>query len=427
MLVSHLRAGTSTQSPWPFRVNAQSGAVVEDYCSEVIGPIRLFDELIRLNVGDVAGYQATRAAVWAWLMNTVIPNNSWYKYFEDVPVSGALTNSNQYNAGQTARYLLEHPETDASWQSHVSGILNWIQTNFGGTDSGESGSQFGARVISEQIEYKYKMASHTSRFGANKALYAEATGDATAKDVAFRTLNWCTYMCRQNGVVIEGPAEDAHDPTCWFTDGHGDYIRHFMIAMAAFPEWAPAGQSHLLRSTSVVRKVTFSLDGIAYTTFDAAGTEVLRMRQAPVSVLANGAPLAQRSDLTQQGWTYNATTGVLRVRHDAATVVKVVVDATLGVGPRQDMIQSLNASPNPSRGPIRIAYALAHEARVDMAIWDVSGRRVRSIVETSMSAGPHETAWDGVDAAGLRVRPGVYQVRLKGAGAEVSARIVRID
>ncbi len=427
VLVSHLRTGSSTQSPWPFRVNAQSGAVVENFCSEVIGPVRLFDELIRLNLGDVAGYQATRAAVWTWLMNTVIPSNSWYKYFEDVPVSGAMTNSNQYNAGQTARYLLEHPGTDANWQAHTTGILDWIQSNFGGTDSGELGLQYGARVISEQMDYKYKMGSHTSRFGAVKALYAEATGDATAKDVALRTLNWCTYMCRQNGVVIEGPAEDAHDPTCWFTDGHGDYIRHFMIAMGAFPEWAPADESHLLRSTSVVRKVTFALDGIAYTTFDAAATEVLRMRQAPLSVLANGAPLSQRQDLLQQGWTYDAASGVLRVRHDAATAVKVVVDATLGVAPRQDEFQSLSASPNPSRGPMQIAFALAHETNIEMAIWDVSGRRVRSIVATSLSAGPHEVAWDGLDAAGLRVRPGVYQVRFKGAGPEIGARIVRVE
>ena len=38
-LASHVRTGTATQSPWPFRVYAQTGVVREDYCADVIGPI----------------------------------------------------------------------------------------------------------------------------------------------------------------------------------------------------------------------------------------------------------------------------------------------------------------------------------------------------------------------------------------------------
>jgi len=30
-------------------------------------------------------------------------------------------------------------------------------------------------------------------------------------------------------------------PGSWFSDGYGDYIRHFMEGLAAVPEWAPAG------------------------------------------------------------------------------------------------------------------------------------------------------------------------------------------
>ena len=49
---------------------------------------------------------------------------------------------------------------------------------------------------------------------------------------------------------------------------------------------------------------------------------------------------------------------MLRVRHDAATLLKVVVDATLGVGPRQDGTQSLNASPELiTSGALRALFA----------------------------------------------------------------------
>ncbi len=426
-LADHRRTGTGSQSPWPYRVNAQTGAVVENFCSEAIGPIRLFDELIRLNLGNVAAYQTARAAAWTWLMNTVIPDNSWFNYFEDVSVLPDFSNPNQYNAGQTARYLLEHPESDPDWQLHVEGILDWIQSNFGGTDSGELGLQYGARVISEQDHYKYKMASHTSRFAALKALYAEATGDAVAKDVAFHSLNWCTYMCRTNGVVIEGPAEAAHDPACWFTDGHGDYIRHFMVAMGAVPEWAPADESHLLRSSSVVRNVSFSPGGITYATFDAAAIEVLRMRQVPIGVLADGLLLERRADLTQQGWTCDTLSGVVRVRHANGTLIRIVVDSTLDVGPRQNIIRGLRAEPNPGAGPVRIAFVLARETNAEVCVSDVSGRRLRTLVSGPLTAGAHVVNWDGADDSGARVRSGVYHVRIVSDGFESSTQVVRVE
>ena len=109
----------------------------------------------------------------------------------------------------------------------------------------------------------------------------------------------------------------------WFTDGFGDYVRHFMIAMGAVPEWAPPGESHLLRSTSVVQGVTYGAGRIDYRTFDASAQEVLRLAFVPATVTAGQAALPQRTDLSQPGWTFDAATGVLRVRHDGAADVSI--------------------------------------------------------------------------------------------------------
>jgi len=316
-LAAHRRDGDATKSPWPYRVNAQTGAVVEEYCAHVIAPIRLFDELIRLNLGNVAAYRAARQAAWTWLMTHPMKNNIWCQYFEDVPVQGNLGNLNQYNPGQTARYLLEHPDADPQWREHTAALIAWIESNFGSTDSGEPGLQYGARVISEQNAYKFKMCSHSSRFGAVNALYAAATGDAAAKDKAFRTLNWCTYMCRDNGAVIEGPAEFRQNRNNWFTDGHGDYIRHFMLALGAFPEWSPANENHLVRSTSVVKSIVYRDDRIAYETFDKIATEIFRLAAAPRHVLADGQPLPAAA------WQHDKATGILRVRHDNASRIEI--------------------------------------------------------------------------------------------------------
>ncbi len=332
-LAAHVRPGNTTHSPWPFRANAQTGAIVEEYCAHVIAPIRLFDELIRLNLGNVAAYQAARTTSWNWLMTCPMTNNFWTKYFEDVGIDGSHSgNLNQYNPGQTVRYFLERPDLNPNWQAHSTALIAWIESNFGGTDNGEPGLQYGARVISEQNAYKYKMASHTSRFAAICAMLAEKTGDPTLREKAFRSLNWCSYMARSSGSVIEGPFKFIQNQNNWYSDGHGDYIRNFMLAMGAQPEWAPANENRLLRSSSVVKSVAYNPGSISYTTYDAASTEVFRLSSTPLSVTANGTPLSQRVDLTQEGWTYSPATGVLRVRHDAAMTL-VVIHTSVNVRP----------------------------------------------------------------------------------------------
>ena len=118
-LASHVRTGSATSSPWPFRVKAQTNAVREDYCADVIAPIELFDELIRLGLGNVASYQTARATAWNWLMNFPMKNNNWANYFEDVGTQGDISNYNQYNALMTARYFLRHPEMNPNWETHT--------------------------------------------------------------------------------------------------------------------------------------------------------------------------------------------------------------------------------------------------------------------------------------------------------------------
>ncbi len=43
----------------------------------------------------------------------------------------------------------------------------------------------------------------------------------------------------------------------WMTDGYGDYVRHYLRAMAWKPELAPSDQIHLLSSTSVVQLIEY--------------------------------------------------------------------------------------------------------------------------------------------------------------------------
>ena len=159
------------------------------------------------------------------------------------------------------------------------------------------------------------MASHTARFGATLALWHQATGDRDARERALRSLNWATYACRDDGVVAV--SEDPNEGW-WFSDGYGDYIRHFLVAMAAVPDWAPRHENHLLQSTSIIGHIEYEPDRIGWTTFDPHAEETLRLTFRPASVLVGGSRLARLKSLDADGYTEQplATGGYLvRVRH----------------------------------------------------------------------------------------------------------------
>ena len=236
-----------------------------------------------------------------------------------------LKNLNQYSPMETARYLMEHPEVNSEWRSQVAKLIEFVEGTFGVDYSqagpNNQGKQWGANVISEQLHYMPKMGSHTSRYASVLARWAELTGDEAARDKAFRSFNWSTYMCRDDGVVNDQPSL-AH-AGIWFSDGYGDYIRHFLAGIGAVPEWAPAGQNHLLRSSSIVCYVAYGTNTINYRTFDKEATEVLRLGFKPIRVSASGESLERQTNPNASGWTYDSKSGVLRLRHTRSNTIEV--------------------------------------------------------------------------------------------------------
>jgi hypothetical protein len=70
-LARHVRPGDAEHTPWPFRVNALTGESLlgEEYGGMIVAPVRLFEELIRLRVGNVADFEKARVAAWKWILD----------------------------------------------------------------------------------------------------------------------------------------------------------------------------------------------------------------------------------------------------------------------------------------------------------------------------------------------------------------------
>jgi len=323
-LVKNYKPGDEDHSPWPVRLWARDGKAegkpMGPYSANVIEPIMLFDELIRLGQGDVAGYTRVRGAAWDWFQKYPLANNVWVGYFEDtVPSMG---NMNQVIPLEFARYVLLHPEKDPRWREHAKQLIEWVKT----TPKWPKYIVHGATVTTEQgnginfccNEPNQCCDSHTSRLAAVEALYFARSGDIAYRDAAFRSYNWVTYF--------QGLSQNAHSPFStqwWFTDEYADGPRRMMDAFWAVPEWAPADESHLLGSSSVVTKISYGKGSVTYSTFDPQSRDVLRLDFVPEFITADGKPLGRRKDLDQPGFVFDDSTRVLRIRHDDARDIDV--------------------------------------------------------------------------------------------------------
>ena len=98
-----------------------------------------------------------------------------------------------------------------------------------------------------------------------------------------------------------------------------------MDAFWAVPEWAPADESHLVGSSSVVAKISYGKGSVTYSTFDPESTDVLRLDFVPEAVMANGRALTRslHLPLTGSGFVFDESTRVLRIRHDGARDIDI--------------------------------------------------------------------------------------------------------
>ena len=82
------------------------------------------------------------------------------------------------------------------------------------------------------------------------------------------------------------------------------------------------------------------------------------------------------------------------------------------------------AMPNPTRGPLLITLELPRSSQVTATVHDVLGRQVRTLADGFRDSGVLGIVWDGRNAAGRSVAPGLYMVRLDVAGERFTRRVV---
>ena len=102
------------------------------------------------------------------------------------------------------------------------------------------------------------------------------------------------------------------------------------------------------------------------------------------------------------------------------TIWPAAIIALPGTGPRLEP-----AAPNPFVGETALSFTLPARARVELAVFDVRGARVATLLDDVLDEGRRTVSWDGRTASGSRAAAGVYLARLLTYDSVRVTKIVR--
>jgi len=175
--------------------------------------------------------------------------------------------------------------------------------------------------------------------------------------------------------------------------------------------------------------VRASVDGTLWTTVwenDATITDnAWSQMEIDISSVADGQGtvyLRWTIGTTDSGWTYCGwNIDDVEIWGVGAVPSGVDDDPTV---PASRRLVLAPPSPNPFNPVTTVTYSLPSASDIELAVYDVAGRRVAVLERGERNAGEHSVVWNGRNGEGERVASGVYFVRLAAAGEACARKIV---
>jgi len=79
--------------------------------------------------------------------------------------------------------------------------------------------------------------------------------------------------------------------------------------------------------------------------------------------------------------------------------------------------------PNPFNPSTSISFSLEQEAYASIVVYDLMGRKVKTLISSLLDAGDHEIVWDGANDSGADVASGIYLYKLESGGSSQVRRM----
>ena len=301
-IAAMLRPRQKEDGSFPFRVDAKTGEILEDYACSQLWHVWFFEHLAHVtgNQEDLKRSEKTLQ----WMLDGPVKNNEWTGLYGDYGNRGSY---DQWVALETAMYLLERRDEFAGAVQIAEDLLAYVNR----TLTVDYGFHPGAPGVLEQSRYRVVLTHHSLRLAEMYALLYQVTGNISYKEQAVEIANSVTWCVMSDGKMRQG---------FWWHYGYCPVISlfhsQFCRLMACIPETAPIGENHLVANRSFLAPITYEPDRITYASV-GPGEETLIVRSEPKTVLVGSKALAKLRHwgYGQDGWQYDKETGLLRVKH----------------------------------------------------------------------------------------------------------------
>lgn len=169
--------------------------------------------------------------------------------------------------------------------------------------------------------------------------------------------------------------------------------------------------------------------GVTAGTFDATLNMSLASSYNPSFVTAHGGLAGAEAFLYQSIRDGRAYFNIHSTLYPGGEIRGFLVPGAVGVAPAFASTRPALriAGANPFGSELRLGYTLLQASPVELAILDLAGRRVRTLISGDGAAGEHEVRWSGDTDTGSRSKPGLYFARLRADRVTITMRVIRIE
>ncbi len=102
----------------------------------------------------------------------------------------------------------------------------------------------------------------------------------------------------------------------------------------------------------------------------------------------------------------------------------MVTEDTAVTGPAA--VAAASVRPNPTSGSAHILFSLPEAGRVEVGVYDLAGRRIRTLRSDRLPAGEASLRWDGRDETGRPAAAGTYVCRVRTERDEAVIRLLKL-
>ncbi|MDI6808127.1 MAG: S8 family serine peptidase [Candidatus Eisenbacteria bacterium] len=279
-------------------------------------------------------------------------------------------------------------------------------------------------VLREAVEYVYNYGRVLVVASGNTNQLGDCTPNCTIYPAAYGDSGW----------VLAVGAIDRDSTRCWWSN-YGSFIsivapgNHIWttnipmeLAPPGSPGYIPTGTYGSISGTSVAAPYVAGVCALMKAVDPTlTNIEIMHIVKETASHLPKYP--GEWNELVGYGMV-NAYQAVAR----AAGTISVSEGRLQRDAGSSNMKPAISVSPNPGRGKTTFTLSLREDwpedANVELTVYDVRGRFIKTLWEGSLRGAEKTVAWDGLDDGGRPVPVGVYVVKLSSGTLSRSAKTV---